>query len=134
MAKKLERLRSRSPCVAMVKSSDARKSDDGAKVARLDGAHVRRISIERQVRSVSVVISDVVADQPQEVPLAEHDDVIEELPAQGPHPAFRETILPWGARRRPKLSNPEVADACVEHRAEDRVAITNEPLRDDVCT
>ena len=118
----------------MVKSSDAWKSDDGADLARLDGAADRSVSIEGHVRSVRVEIGHVVADYPQEMPLAEHDDVIEELSAQRSHPAFGETILPRRARRDPKLSNPQSADACVEHRTEDRIAIANKSLRDDVDT
>jgi hypothetical protein len=70
---------SRSPRIAVVQPADARKRDDPATARRLDGARVGRVAIERHVRSVLVVIGDMLADQAQQMPLPKHDDVIEQL-------------------------------------------------------
>jgi hypothetical protein len=63
----------------VVEAADARKRDDRATARRLDGARDGRVAIERHVRSVLVVIGDVLADQPQQMALSKHDDVIEQL-------------------------------------------------------
>ena len=70
---------SRGPRIAVVEPADSRKCDDLACVRRFDGARDRRVAIERHVRSVLVVIGDMLADQPEQVPLPKHDQVIEQL-------------------------------------------------------
>jgi hypothetical protein len=70
---------SRGPRVTVVESTDARKRDDPATARRLDGARDRRVATERHLRSVLVVIGDILAEQAQQMPLPKHDNVIEQL-------------------------------------------------------
>ena len=65
----------------MVEPTDARKGDDPATARRLDGARDWRVAIEGHVRSVLVVIGDILADQAEQMPLSNHEQVIEQLAA-----------------------------------------------------
>ncbi len=44
--------------------------------------------------AVLVVVADVQAHEPDEMPFAEDDDVFEELSAAAPDPAFSGSVLP----------------------------------------
>ena len=46
------------------------------------------------MNAISVVVSDVVAEEPAKVILAEGDDVIDEFALAGSHPSFRGAVLP----------------------------------------
>jgi hypothetical protein len=46
------------------------------------------------VRPVVVAVADVLSHEPLEMPLVEHDDVIEQVPAATPDEAFRDSVLP----------------------------------------
>lgn len=63
----------------MVKSAEDRPS--GKLAALLDRAMVRRILVQRQMRSKFVVIAGVGRKDPAQMGLAEDDDVIEAFPA-----------------------------------------------------
>ena len=82
------------PCVSMMEAADARQRDNLTGARRFDRAHDRRVAVERHVRAVRVVVSDVLADQAKQVPFAEHDHVVEQLAAQRPHESFRVPVLP----------------------------------------
>lgn len=69
----------RPPDVAMMQPSDSRKRHDLPEQARLDAARGRRVTVEAQVRAILVVVGDVLADQVEEVTLAEHDHMVEQL-------------------------------------------------------
>ena len=60
----------------MVQAADPRQRDDVARVRRFLGARDRRIAAERHMGSVLVVIGDMLADQAEQMPLPEHDDVV----------------------------------------------------------
>jgi hypothetical protein len=45
----------------------------------LDGARERHVATERHVRSVLVIVGDILAEQAQHMPLPKHDGVIEQL-------------------------------------------------------
>ncbi len=47
--------------------------------ARLDGTSARRIFVEREMRAVLEVVRDVLAEQATEVPIVDHDHVVEQL-------------------------------------------------------
>jgi hypothetical protein len=63
----------------MMEPADARKCDDRASAPRLDRACDGRVAIERHVRSVLVAIGDLFADLAEQMPLPQHDEVIEDL-------------------------------------------------------
>jgi hypothetical protein len=65
----------------VVKASDAGKCDDVARARRLGSACNRRIAPERHVRSILVIVGDVVTDQAEQMPLPEDNDVVEQLAA-----------------------------------------------------
>ncbi len=87
----------------------------------------RRVAAERHVRAVLVVVANVLAQDSTQVVLSENDHVVDDVPTRASDPSFRETVLPWGARRRPELLQAEVVDAPIERGAEDRVAVADQP-------
>jgi len=109
-----------------MESADAPKSDHLAGL--FDGPRHGRVAFKGHVRAIVVVIGDVLADEPEQVPLAEHDQVIEQLSAQCADPSFGETVLPRRARSDSKLAQAEPFDSTVEHGAEHAVAIADQAL------
>ncbi len=75
----------------MMKAADAAESDHFSHV--LDGSRDGCVSAECHVRTILVVIGDMLADETEQMALAEHDHVIEQLAPQCPHPTFREAVL-----------------------------------------
>ncbi|MEA2911107.1 MAG: hypothetical protein QOJ15_3188, partial [Bradyrhizobium sp.] len=67
------------PAVLMMKSAENRPRGDVTEL--LNGPTVRRILLQRQMRSVFVVITDVGTKNSTQVDVAEDDDVIEAFPA-----------------------------------------------------
>ena len=47
--------------------------------------------------SVFVIVADVLAHESLEMPLVEHDAVIQQIPSAVANPAFGDAILPWAA-------------------------------------
>jgi hypothetical protein len=126
--------KSRCPGVAVVEPTDAGKGHDSATARRLNGTLDWRIAIERHVRSVLVVIGDMLADQAEQMHLAKHDQVIKQLAAQCAHPSFRVSVLPRRARRDADLPDAQVVHPRVELAAEDGIAILDQLQRHDVRT
>ena len=109
-----------------MKPTDARKRDDLACSLRLDVARDRRVAAKRHMRSIAVVVSDVLANEPKQMPLSEHDDVVEQLATQSPNPSLGESVLPGRARRDPNLLDAEAVDARVKRGAVDGVAVADQ--------
>jgi hypothetical protein len=65
----------------VVEVSDSGKCDDFVCARRFDSARDRRIAVERHVRSVLVVIGDVLAHQPEQMALPTNNDVVAQLAA-----------------------------------------------------
>ena len=63
----------------MVQAADPRKRDDFPDLFRLDDARDRRVAVEAHVRAIFVVVAGVPPDQVEQMTLAEHDHVIEQL-------------------------------------------------------
>jgi hypothetical protein len=55
---------------------------------------IRRVLIEGIVTWVVVIVADVLANEPPEMPFVQRDDMIENLASAASHPAFRNPILP----------------------------------------
>jgi hypothetical protein len=47
------------------------------------------------------IVADVFVHQAFQMPLIENDHVVEQIPAAGAYPAFRNTVLPWTSEARP---------------------------------
>jgi hypothetical protein len=65
----------------VVEASDSGKCDDFACARWLGSARNRRIALERHVRSILVVIGDVLADQAEQMTFPKDNHVIEQLAA-----------------------------------------------------
>ena len=76
----------------MMKSAEKRPRGDVTEP--LNGPTVRRILVQRQMRSVFVVITDVGTKNSTQVGVAEDDDVIEAFPADRANQPLRMPILP----------------------------------------
>jgi hypothetical protein len=78
----------REPFVAVMAAADVASRYDPTGANRVDGAGLRRLLGEREVRSRAVVVHDVGARHPAEMPLGEEDDVSETRAADRPDDAF----------------------------------------------
>jgi hypothetical protein len=79
----------------MRKATDARESDDLGRVRRLGFGESTCWGIaNRRVDPIAVGVPDVLSEQASEEVFAEHDDVIEQLPANAPPEALRGPVLP----------------------------------------
>jgi hypothetical protein len=61
----------------VVQPADSRKCDDFARARWFDGARDRRIAVDRHMGPILVVVGHVLADQAEQMPLPNHDEVIE---------------------------------------------------------
>jgi integrase len=77
----------------MMESAEPRHRDDPTHRWRLDIASGRRVTLERHVGSVRVVIRDVLAEDATQVVLAEDDQGVDDLPSRSAHPSFGEPVL-----------------------------------------
>jgi hypothetical protein len=105
--------------------AEFRDRDDSTHRGRLDIASHRRIAAERHVGPVGVVVRDVLSKDPTRVVLAEHDDVVNDLPSRSAHPSFGEPVLPRGPRSDAELRQTKVVDATVEGGTKDLVAVAD---------
>ena len=62
-----------------MESADFGARHDPTDANRMDGARLGRVLGQREMRSRAVVIRDVRAKDPPEMPLVEDDDVVETL-------------------------------------------------------
>ena len=69
----------------MVEPADSRSGVHSRRPrwARLDGTSPRRIFVEPEMRAVREVVPDVLAEKATEMPIVEHDGVVEQLTAEG---------------------------------------------------
>jgi len=90
------RLRRFSPFIAMMQSSDSWQRDNTCLAGglALDGAMARCVFGVRAVAPVSIVVDHVIAEQTAEMPFAEHNNVIQELPPATVDPALGNPVLP----------------------------------------
>jgi hypothetical protein len=70
----------------------------------------------------------------EQLPLADHDEVISELTSKRPDEPFGIAILPRRARGNAELPDAKVVHALVERSAEDPIAIADEQLERSVLT
>jgi hypothetical protein len=73
-----------------------------------------RLLAKPEMRAVVVVIVDIIAEQPTQVALAEHDDMIEQLAADAADPALGDAVLPGAA-----MGSPRGCDAERPERGDD---------------
>ena len=112
----------------MMQSAETRKSNHLPVLGRLDLSPRRRVCREGHVRPILVVEFHVLANASEEVPFAEHDQVIGQFASERPDEPLRVAILPRRARRNSELTDTEVVAPPVEGRAEDLVSVADEQL------
>ena len=66
------------------------------------------------MRSIAIVVSDVLANETEQMSFTQYDDVVEKLATQDPDASFGESVLPGRPRRDPNLLDAQVVDARVE--------------------
>jgi len=126
-------LRGGAPVVAMVEAAEARQSHNLCSVSAPRHRPPRRCRLaEAQVRTVVVVVGDVLAEEPTKMPLVEDNDVVEELAAHAADPALGDGVLPRAA-----VGGPRRLDGEGPHRGDDlggerRVAVEDEVTRSGV--
>ena len=76
--------------VAMVEPADLRPRHDPGGAQRLDGASLRRVLAEREVRSRALVVRDVGSQHPPAMSLPEDNNVVQTLATDGPDDPFDE--------------------------------------------
>ncbi len=118
--------------MSMVDAADRRNLNDLAAIRRLDLAGLRRISVEREVRSRPVVVREVALLEPSEMCLVQDDDRVEALPTNGTHDAFGEWVLPGGPCGDEGLLHREGSHDTNEVVAGNTVAVTEKETRCDV--
>jgi hypothetical protein len=85
----------------MVQSTDSRaRHNPSAWIPNRSGPSVRTVLAQSQVHAVFMVVTHVFRQKPFQVPLIEHDHMIEQISTATPHPAFGNSILPRASERR----------------------------------
>jgi hypothetical protein len=85
------------PLITVVKTADFWELDHPALLRRLHGTGLRGIFVQSQMRPGPMIVVREAADNAPQVSFAEHDDVIEALPAQGPDSSLHVRGLPGTA-------------------------------------
>ena len=87
------------------------------------------VVVERLVWPRGVVVGEIRAQEAAEMGLAQNDDVIEALAADGADDAFDERVLPGRPRGDEHLANPHAGDAPGEGLAVDGISIAEQISR-----
>ena len=87
--------------VSMMQTTQPRHRDNllaGVQTYRFPAS--RSLFVQAEMGSVVVMITDVVGHQASQMPLVEHDHVVEQIAATTAHEPFRYTVLPRAFERR----------------------------------
>jgi hypothetical protein len=109
-----------------MKPADLRKGDDPATWRGVDVSGLGTVVVERLVGAHGVVVGDVSAHQPPEVPFMEHEDVVQALTAEGADDPFGERVLPGRSGSDDHVVNSHVGQAPGEALAVDGIPIAEE--------
>jgi len=83
----------RPPDIAMMEATDFGNLQYRARLRPLDGSHVWRILLEREVSSSAVVIREVAGQDAAQVLLVENEDMVQTLAPDRTDEPFHERIL-----------------------------------------
>ncbi len=80
----------------MMQSAESRLRNHGRRGRGLlvDGPNRRSVLLQRVMNSVSVIVGDIIPNQPPKMIFVEPNNVIQEIPATTSNPAFRCSVLP----------------------------------------
>jgi hypothetical protein len=113
----------------MVQSADLMDLNDPASLQSLNGSGFRCILIQRQMRPRPMVITEVTFQNPTQVPLVDHDHVVQAFSANTPDYPFRIAVLPRTPGRYRNLSDTQSIHSCPEIMAVDPIAIPYQIVR-----
>jgi hypothetical protein len=109
----------------MVQTADARQRQQRARWdgVRLNPADGRCLFMEPNMRSVFMVIGNVLTAQPQQMSLMERNDMIQHLSAAAAHPSLGDSVLPGTPDARPNRLDPARLQKLTHLAAEFGVAV-----------
>ena len=113
----------------MMQPTEVRNRNDLPKRPRLDWSSVGRILVERKVSAGLVVVREVRGQNAPQVPLAEHDDMVEAFASHGTDEPLSERILPRALWRREYFFDAHALHAAPKVVAVDAVAIAEQKRR-----
>ena len=113
----------------MMQPTNLQNGDHLALGWTLDSAWHRRVAFQREMRARSVIVLEVARQNPPQVSLVEHDQVVEALSAYGYNHSFAIGILPGRAKGNDHLVDTHVLDAQPEILAVDAVSIPAQETR-----
>src|SRR6266403_4346960 len=79
------------------------------------------------MRAHLIVVFHVRQQHMTEMPLAEHDNVVEAFPSDRTDQPFSISVLPWGARRRRSIANADCS-----HSLDEDLSIGPIPVADQI--
>ena len=85
--------------------------------------------VQPEMRPVIVVVADALGHRAPEMPLVEHDDVIEQVSAAVADEAFGDSVLRWTAEAGAHRLDPEALDGADDLSVEVGRAIEDQILR-----
>lgn len=95
----------------------------------LDASWRGRVLLKGEMGARPMRVEDVSGQQAAQMRLAQDDDVIQTLAAEGSDQSLRVRMLPGTGRGRHDVRDAHAGDAAPEHVAVDRVTIPHEPSR-----
>ncbi len=97
----------------MVQTAKVRDGDRFAssRSAWLYRSSLGRVFVERIMDTVLVIVTDVVANQPEQMIFIQDNHMVQQLPAAAPDPALRDAILPGTS----KAGSDQLAAQVFEH-------------------
>src|SRR5437899_1597336 len=116
----------------MMQAADFWSHDNRAHLGPLDGSHVGRVLLEREMSSRAVIVDEVAGQDAAQVPLAEHKDMVQTLTANRADEPLREGVLPRAVGRRQDLVDPHALHSLSERMSVDLIAIAEEVGRGGV--
>jgi hypothetical protein len=118
----------------MMQAAESRKGND----PRIGNSAIRRNSAFRsflfqaEVRSVAVIVADVLAQQAFQMKLVEHDRMIKQVPSAASYESLGHAVLPGTLKGSPLRNDAEAPDRIDNFRAEIRSAVEDQILRSQV--
>ena len=88
-----------------MQAADFRNLDHLTERRKLDRSVDGRIFFERQMRTASFVVFEIILQNPAQPGLMENNDVIQAFATDGAHQSFRKGILPRRSRRSQDFPN-----------------------------
>ena len=100
----------------MMEPADVRHLGQVAAIGGVDLTRLWAVHLQRSMGSPGMVVAEVVREDPPEMTLVDHDDVIKALAADGPDEPLYEGILPRASRRCNDLLESHPCDPLAEDR------------------